>query len=181
MTTIPFNFGKEIKKMSIDEDEKEDQSSNNNDDGYRKFIKDVHNPIIGFHSSKEEDQEEEWTNSFYGYEYKTIVPAEKESGPILGIRIELHIHKEKLDIIEKIVRLKYGTSSHTFLQYITEALVNQIETDLRSPESIAQNFCKNLLQKWLNETSEEVKKMQEKKPSPNTLLINRAGRDPLGW
>jgi hypothetical protein len=153
---FPFNFSKKIdvgrKNMSVNE-----------------------------YNIENEIKEEGWTNSFYGYEYKTIVRAEKESGPILGIRIELHIHREKLDIIEKIVRLKYGTSSHTFLQYIIEALVNQIEADLRSPESIAQNFCKNLLQKWLNETSEEVKKMQEKKPSPNTVLINKAGRDPLGW
>ena len=155
---IPFNFGKNIdrKDMSaIDEDN-------------------IENEII-------EEEKEEWTNSFYGYEYKEIVPAENRAGPILGIRVELHIHKEKLNILEKIIQLKYGTSSHTFLQYITEALVNQVEADLRSPESIAQDFCKNLLQKWLNEPSEEVKKMQEKKPSANTVLINKAGKDPLGW
>lgn len=130
---------------------------------------------------EQEKEQEEWINSFYGYEYKTIVPAEKESGPILGVRVELHIHKEKLDIIEKIVRLKHGTSSHTFIEYLVEALVNQVETDLQSPETIAQDFCKNLLQKWHREPSEEVKRMIEKKPTPWTVLINKAGQDPLGW
>lgn len=128
----------------------------------------------------QEQEQEEYSYSHYGYEYKDIVPAEKESGPILGVRVELHIHKEKLDIIENIVKLKYGTSSHTFLQYITEALVSKVETDLRSSD-LAQTFCKNMLQKWLNEPSEEVKKMQEKKPSAHTVLINKAGKDPLGW
>jgi hypothetical protein len=147
---IPFNFGKEIKKMLIDEEvenNKEEQSSNNSEDGYSKFIKDVNKSTIGF-SSKEVDQE--YSYSHYGYEYKTIVPAEKESGPILGVRVELHIHKEKLDIIEKIVRLKYGTSSHTFLQYITDALVKSDS----NRSTITRNNSSRLLQKLVTKMDE---------------------------
>jgi hypothetical protein len=33
----------------------------------------------------------------------------------------------------------------------------------------------------MNEPSEEIKKMRDKKPSANTVLINKAGEDPLGW
>jgi hypothetical protein len=38
-----------------------------------------------------------------------------------------------------------------------------------------------MLQKWNNETPEYVKKIQEKKPSPSTVLINKAGEDPREW
>jgi hypothetical protein len=155
---IPFNFSKKIEigrnDMTIEEDNLEE------------------NEIV---------EEKEWTNSFYGYEYKEIVSAEKDSGPILAIKIETHIHRDKLDILEKIVRLKYGTRSGTFRDFIDEALVSQVEADLRSPESISIDFFQNLLQKWNSEQPEYVKKIQEKKPSPSTVLINKAGRDPLGW
>jgi len=77
---IPFNFGKEIKKMSEDEDVKnnrEEQSSNS--DGYSNFIKDINKSTIEFHSK---DQDQEYSYSHYGYEYKTIVPTESKSGNI---------------------------------------------------------------------------------------------------
>jgi hypothetical protein len=117
MTIIPFNFGKEIGRK--------DMSAVNEDN---------------IEENEIEEEEKEWTNSFYGYEYKEIVPAENRAGPILAIKIETHIHKDKLDILEKIVRLKYGTRSGTFRDYIDEALVSQVEADLRSSD-LAQDFC----------------------------------------
>jgi hypothetical protein len=143
MTKIPFNFGKEIKKMSKDEDvenNREEQSSNNNsDDGYSNFIADVNKSTIEFHSKQGEIKKKDFQQSIHNYEYYEVVDN------ILRVRVEFFISKERIAIIKKILDLKYHSS---FTDFVEQAIINLVELDLNSPESMVQKFCKDLLETW---------------------------------
>jgi hypothetical protein len=70
---------------------------------------------------------------------------DQASADILKVRVSFFIRKERLDIIEKIMELK---CSGFFSSYVEEAIMNQVEMDLTSPESIAHDLCKKLLKEW---------------------------------
>jgi len=118
--------------MSIDEDVE------NNNDGYSRFIKDVNKSTIGFHS-KEEIKKKDFQQSIHNYEYYEVVDN------ILRVRVEFFISKERLAIIKKILDLKYHSS---FTDFVEQAIINLVELDLNSPESMVQKFCKDLLETW---------------------------------
>ena len=78
-----------------------------------------------------------------GYEYLEMEGHEE----ILRLRVTFFIRRERLEIVEKIINLKYNGF---FQSFIEGAIMDLVELDLNSPESIAQDFCKQLLKRWMD-------------------------------
>ena len=90
--------------------------------------------------------------SHKGYKYFEV----DQNSDIFRLQVEFFIRKERLDIIEQIADLKYNGSFSLFVQ---EAIMELVELDLNSHESIAFDFCKKLLKKWdMNPESESTKR-----------------------
>ncbi len=77
-----------------------------------------------------------------GYKYNEM----DQNSDILRLQVEFFINRERLEIIEQITDLKYNGSFSLFVQ---EAIMELVQLDLNSPESIAHDFCKRLLKKWM--------------------------------
>lgn len=84
--------------------------------------------------------EKEFIQSYYGYRYRKL------TNDLWMIRVEFPVQRSGLRIIEKLIDVGYHRSSLT--SFIRKAMINQVELDLHSPESIAQDFCKRLLEEW---------------------------------
>jgi hypothetical protein len=119
---IPFNFGKEIKKMSIDE------KYNNKQD------EDVEEE-----TSIENNNKRVFQQSEYRYEYCNMIDN------IFRIKCDFIISKERLEIIHKLLDLKYYSFFRDFLE---EAIIEKVEKDLNSPATIAEMFCAKWLKSW---------------------------------
>ena len=108
--------GKEINKMSIDE------KYNNNKE-------------LDLDEEEEETQEKNnkrvFQESKYSYEYYEMVDN------IFRIKCDFFIRKERLEIIEKLLDLKYHSFFRDFLE---EVIINLVELDLNSPESMTLRF-----------------------------------------
>ena len=75
------------------------------------------------------------------YEYVEM----REGYGNIRLRITFYINKDRLAIIEDIIRLKY---CGFFSRFTEEAFINQIENDINSPETIAIDYCKGLQRRW---------------------------------
>ncbi len=62
------------------------------------------------------------------------------------IRVEFQVSRPRLEIIKEICELKH---SGILTSYVEEALYNQVEVDLKHPETIATHFCENKLNSWI--------------------------------
>ena len=89
-----------------------------------------------------------------GYEYLEL----DQDHDLLRLRITFFIRRERLEIVEKIINLKYNGF---FQSFIHEAIMNLVELDLNSPESIAEDYCKNLLKRWISSNTPERKSLQD--------------------
>lgn len=76
-----------------------------------------------------------------GYEYLQL----DQNHETLRLRVTFFINKDRLNIIQQIVDLKYNGFFSLFLD---EAIDNLVKSDLNSPESIARDLCKYLLKRW---------------------------------
>jgi hypothetical protein len=131
--------GKEIKKMSIDE------KYNKKELDLEEDVEDEETPI-------EKTNKRIFQESKYSYEYYEMVDN------IFRIKCDFFIRKERLEIIEKLLDLKYHSFFRDFLE---EAIINLVELDLNSPESIAQDFCTTLKKRWnMNPESTKRKSLQ---------------------
>ena len=105
--------GKEVKKMSIDE-----KYNNNKELEEREETQEYNNKRV-------------FQQSNYSYGYYEMVDN------IFRIKCDFFIRKERLEIIEKLLDLKYQSF---FRDFIEQAILNLVELDLNSPESILKIF-----------------------------------------
>ena len=77
--------------------------------------------------------------SEYSYEYCNMIDN------IFRIKCDFIISKERLEIIHKLLDLKYHSFFRDFLE---EAIIEKVEKDLNSPATIAEIFCVKLLKSW---------------------------------
>jgi hypothetical protein len=89
--------------------------------------------------------------SYKGYEYLEL----DQDHDLLRLRVTFFIRRERLEIVEKIINLKHNGF---FQSFIEEAIMNLVELDLNSPESIAEDFCKNLLKRWMDPAADSKQK-----------------------
>lgn len=120
MTITPFNFGRDIRKMSIDENE-----DNELEDTYTDAT--TNKKKIFQQSNK------------YSYEFMDM------DHDIYRLRVKFFISKQRLEIIEKLLELKYHNS---FQDFIEQAILELVEADINSPEGLVQDYCKRLRERW---------------------------------
>lgn len=83
-------------------------------------------------------QEFKYNENFH-YEYRELVH------DVVRVKVEFSIRLDRLKIIQDLLNIKYNGIFPIFVQ---DAIINQVESDLHNPESIAKSFCKRELEKW---------------------------------
>jgi hypothetical protein len=81
----------------------------------------------------------EWKNDF-SFQYREL------DEDVYIIQVEFQVRRSRLEILKEICELKY---SGILPAYVVEALYNQIESDLKHPETIATHFCERKLNSWI--------------------------------
>src|SRR5574341_1226168 len=89
------------------------------------------------------ENEREWKfDNRHSYLYRSLGDNEDD----LEVRVQFRIHRSRLRILEKICEMK-SFMGHLD-QYVQQTLMEQIERDLRSPETIAKTWCESALKGW---------------------------------
>ncbi len=85
-------------------------------------------------------QKFDWKFNHNHYQYRELDKDNYE------IKVQFSISRDRLEIIEEICDLK----EHGIIPwYVSKALFNQVENDLRQPETIAASFCEHKLKQWI--------------------------------